>query len=200
AAITRGRLAFPAPEAQGPEQTWELVVDLGANPDEATLSFSCPGVAIAPRETTYLAAHVQAVYALLGHSPATPVGYAFFLAEEEVAQLRQFRTTTQQVPEGGPQLLHQIFEETARTYPNQHLPLGAGRAVAISAHAPRPGGTGIFSSLRRLARRAVAGLGRRRHPRARARRNHEGARRTPGFLGRKPSHHILHGAHAAFAA
>ncbi|MFD1874138.1 Pls/PosA family non-ribosomal peptide synthetase [Hymenobacter bucti] len=118
AAITRGRLAFPAPEAQSPERTWELTVDLGASPGEATLSFSCPGLATAPRETAYLAAHVQAVFALLGHSPATPVGYASFLAEEEVAQLRQFRTTPQAVAEGGPQLLHQLFEETAHAYPH----------------------------------------------------------------------------------
>ena len=49
AAITHGRLAFPTPEAQSPQQLWELTVDLGARPDEATLSFSCPGLATAPR-------------------------------------------------------------------------------------------------------------------------------------------------------
>ncbi|RZK55715.1 MAG: amino acid adenylation domain-containing protein, partial [Hymenobacter sp.] len=83
----------------------------------ASLSFSCPGTA-APRETAFLAQHVQAVFTQLSHSPTVPVGYVFFLADEEVAQLRQFRTVAQQVAEGGPQQLHQLFEETARAYPN----------------------------------------------------------------------------------
>lgn len=47
-----------------------------------------------------------------------PVGYVFFLAEEEVGLLRQFLTVPQRVAEGGPQQLHQLFEETARLYPN----------------------------------------------------------------------------------
>ena len=119
AAITHCRLAFPAPEAQTPEQTWELTVSFGPTPEEAaTLSFNSPGTH-APRETTYLTEHVQAVFEQLNHNPGTPVGYVFFLADEEVAQLRQFRTVPQQVAEGGPQQLHRLFEETARTYPNQ---------------------------------------------------------------------------------
>ncbi len=120
AAITRCRLAFPAPEAQSPEQIWELTVSLGTTPEEAaTLSFSCPSVAAAPRETAYLPEHVQHVFAQLSENPTAPVGYVSFLADEEVAQLRQFRTVPQQVAEGGPQQLHQLFAETAHTYPNQ---------------------------------------------------------------------------------
>jgi hypothetical protein len=119
AAIVRGRLAFPAPEAQNPDQTWELTIGFGTAPDEAaTLSFSSLGGAAAPRETAYLTAHVQAVVAQLAQNPAAPVGHVFFLAEEEVAQLRQFRAGPPLAAEGGPQQLHQLFEETARTYPN----------------------------------------------------------------------------------
>ncbi|RZK62250.1 MAG: amino acid adenylation domain-containing protein, partial [Hymenobacter sp.] len=117
AAITRCRLAFPAPEAQSPDHTWCVTVTFGA--EAAALSFSCPAATAAPRETTYLAEHVQAVFRQLGQNPAAPVGYVFFLAEAEVAQLRHFRTGPAQVAEGGPQLLHQLFTETARTYPNQ---------------------------------------------------------------------------------
>lgn len=120
AAITRGRLALPAPEAQTPEQTWCITVAFGAGPGEApALSFSCPGAPTAPRETAYLPAHVQAVFAQLSQHPAEPVGYVFFLAEEEVAQLRQFRAGPPLGPAGGPQQLHQLFEQTARTYPHQ---------------------------------------------------------------------------------
>ena len=120
AAIVRCRLSFPAPEAQTPEQTWCLTVAFGASPEEApTLSFSCPSTSPTPRETAFLPQHVQAVFAQLSQNPTAPVGYVFFLAEEEVAQLRQFRTVPQHVPEGGPQQLHQLFEETAHTYPNQ---------------------------------------------------------------------------------
>ncbi|MVN75097.1 amino acid adenylation domain-containing protein [Hymenobacter sp. HMF4947] len=120
AAITRCRLSFPAPEAQTPEQTWCVTVAFGTGLDEApTLGFSCPGSPTAPRETVYLPAHVQAVFAQLSSNPAEPVGYVFFLAEEEVTQLRQFQTVPPQVPEGGPQQLHQLFEQTARAYPNQ---------------------------------------------------------------------------------
>ena len=119
AAIVRGRLAFPAPEAQNPDQTWELTVGFGTAPDEAaTLSFSGPGGAAAPRETAYLTEHVQAVVAQLAQNPAAPVGHVFFLAEEEIAQLRQFRAGPPLAAEGGPQQLHQLFEETARTYPS----------------------------------------------------------------------------------
>jgi non-ribosomal peptide synthetase-like protein len=120
AAITRCRLSFPAPEAQSPDQTWCVTVAFGATPDEApTLSFSCPGMGATPRETQYLPEHVQAVFTQISQNPTAPVGYVFFLAEDEVAQLRQFRTVPQHVAEGGVQQLHQLFEETARTYPNQ---------------------------------------------------------------------------------
>jgi hypothetical protein len=119
AAITTCRLSFPAPEAQSPDQTWCVTVHFGASPAESpTLSFSCPA-ASAPRETTYLPQHVQSVFAQLSQRPATPVGYAVFLAEEEVGQLRQFLAGPPLAAEAGPQQLHQLFEETARTYPNQ---------------------------------------------------------------------------------
>jgi non-ribosomal peptide synthetase-like protein len=119
AAITTCRLSFPAPEAQNPDQTWCVTVHFGASPAEApTLSFSCPA-ASAPRETAYLPQHVQSVFAQLSQRPATPVGYAVFLAEEEVGQLRQFLAGPPLAAEAGPQQLHQLFEETARTYPNQ---------------------------------------------------------------------------------
>jgi non-ribosomal peptide synthetase-like protein len=119
AAIVRGRLALPAPEAQTPDQTWELTVRFGAAPDEAAaLSFDSTGGAAAPRETTYLTEHVQAVFAQLTQHPAAPVGYVFFLTEAETAQLREFRAGPPLVAEGGPQQLHHLFEQTARTYPN----------------------------------------------------------------------------------
>ncbi|MGI4744144.1 MAG: Pls/PosA family non-ribosomal peptide synthetase [Janthinobacterium lividum] len=120
AAITQCRLSFPAPEAQNPDQTWCVTVHFGASPTDApTLSFSCPAAASAPRETAYLPQHVQAVFAQLSQRPATPVGYVVFLAEEEVGQLRQFLAGPPLAAEGSPQQLHQLFEETARTYPNQ---------------------------------------------------------------------------------
>ncbi|RZK59163.1 MAG: hypothetical protein EOO59_07860 [Hymenobacter sp.] len=121
AAITRCRLAFPAPEAQSPDQLWEITVEFGAG-GAVNLAFNSPGAAAAPRETGYLTEHVQAVFAQLSQNARAPVGYVFFLAAEETAQLRHFLAGPPLVGESGPQQLHQLFEETARTYPN-HLAL-----------------------------------------------------------------------------
>jgi non-ribosomal peptide synthetase-like protein len=117
AAITRCRLAFPAPEAQSPDQEWCLTLDFGAD-DAVAVRFAGTGGLPGPWGGTYLPAHVQRVFEQIGRNPTVPVGYVFFLADEEVGLLRQFLTAPQPVPEGGPQQLHQLFEETARHYPN----------------------------------------------------------------------------------
>lgn len=118
AAITRCRLTFPAPEAQSPDQEWCLTVDFGEG-DAVAVGCAGTGGLPGPWGAAYLPAHVQRVFAQISQNPAAPVGYVFFLAEEEVGLLRQFLTVPQAVPAGGPQQLHQFFEETARRYPNQ---------------------------------------------------------------------------------
>ncbi|NML63868.1 amino acid adenylation domain-containing protein [Hymenobacter sp. RP-2-7] len=118
AAITRYRLSFPAPEAQSPDHEWCLTLDFA--PDaRVQASFACTRDGANAPGTTYLPTHVERVVAQLASHPTVPVGYVQFLADEEIALLRQFRTVPQHVPEGGPQLLHGLFAETARLYPNQ---------------------------------------------------------------------------------
>ena len=112
AAIVRCRIAFPAPET--PEHEWSLTLDFAT---EGGLAVSFAGVP-APWGGQYVAAHVQSVVAQLASQPQALVGYVFFLADEEVALLRQFRTVPATVPEGGFQQLHQLFEESARRYPH----------------------------------------------------------------------------------
>jgi len=118
ATITRCRLAFPAPEAQSPDQEWCLTLEFGAD-DAVAVGFTGSGGRPGSWGAAYLPAHVQRVFTQLSQNPAAAVGYVFFLAEEELGLLRQFLTVPQQVPQGGPQQLHQLFEETARRYPNQ---------------------------------------------------------------------------------
>ncbi|GAB3638248.1 non-ribosomal peptide synthetase [Hymenobacter arcticus] len=121
AAITRARIAFPAPEAQNPDHEWCVTLDFAAGGPVA-VSFACTGGLPGPWGAAYLPAHVQRVSEQIEANPQATVGYVFFLAEEEVGLLRQFLTVPQQVAEGGPQQLHQLFEETARLYPN-HIAL-----------------------------------------------------------------------------
>ncbi|MGI4835212.1 MAG: Pls/PosA family non-ribosomal peptide synthetase [Janthinobacterium lividum] len=118
AAITRYRLSFPAPEAQHPEHEWCLTLDFA--PDASLqASFACTRDGAHAAGAAYLPAHVARVVAQLGADATVPVGYVQFLADEEVAKLRQFRAGPPLAPVGGPQLLHGLFEETARLYPNQ---------------------------------------------------------------------------------
>jgi len=114
--LTRCRLLLPAPEALGPDHEWCLTLDFAADA-AAQVSFACTrdGLGAAP----YLPEHVRRVAEQLASHPEVAVGYVSFLADEEVEQLRQFRTGPQQVAAGGPQLLHELFEETAHLYPNQ---------------------------------------------------------------------------------
>jgi len=121
AAITRARLSFPAPEAQSPDHEWCVTLDFGADHTVA-VSFACTGGLPGPWGAAYLPAHVQRVFEQVNTQSQAAVGYVFFLADEEVGLLRQFLTGPQHVAEGGPQQLHQLFEETARQYPN-HLAL-----------------------------------------------------------------------------
>ncbi|QKG55796.1 AMP-binding protein [Hymenobacter sp. BRD128] len=118
AAITRCRISFPAPEAQHPIHEWCVTLDF-ATDHTVAVSFACTAGLPGPWGAAYLPAHVQRVFEQIGQHPATPVGYVFFLADEEVGLLRQFRTVPQHVAEGGPQQLHHLFEETAHLYPNQ---------------------------------------------------------------------------------
>ncbi|QKG51863.1 non-ribosomal peptide synthetase [Hymenobacter sp. BRD67] len=118
AAITRCRISFPAPEAQHPDHEWCVTLDFA--PDHTVaVSFACTGGLPGPWGAAYLPTHVQRVFEQLGRNRQTTVGYVFFLADEETTLLRQFMTVPQHVPEGGPQQLHQLFEETAHLYPNQ---------------------------------------------------------------------------------
>ena len=117
AGITRYRLSFPAPEAQSPEHEWCLTLDF-ATDATVSVSFACTRDGAGAPGTAYLAEHVQRVFEQLANNPTVPVGYVFFLAEAETELLRQFRTVPQHVAEGGPQLLHGLFEENARLYPN----------------------------------------------------------------------------------
>jgi non-ribosomal peptide synthetase-like protein len=117
AAITRCRISLPAPEAQNPDQEWCVTLDF-ASDHTVAVSFACTGGLAGPWGAAYLPAHVQRVFEQVGTNPQAAVGYVFFLAEEEVGQLHQFLTVPQQVPVGGPQQLHQLFEETARLYPH----------------------------------------------------------------------------------
>ncbi|MGI4874112.1 MAG: Pls/PosA family non-ribosomal peptide synthetase [Janthinobacterium lividum] len=121
AAITRCRLAFPAPDAPGPDHEWCLSLDFTTDAPVA-LSFACTSALPGPWGGTYLPAHVQRVFEQLGQVPEATVGHVFFLADEETALLHQFLAGPPLVAEGGPQLLHQLFELTAHTYPN-HLAL-----------------------------------------------------------------------------
>jgi len=118
AAITRCRISLPAPEAQSPDHEWCVTLAFTAEAPVA-VSFACTGGLPSPWGAAYLPAHVQRVFEQLSQNPAAPVGYVFFLADEEVDLLRQFRTVPQHVAEGGPQQLHHLFEETAHHYPNQ---------------------------------------------------------------------------------
>ena len=118
AAITRCRISFPAPEAQHPDHEWCVTLDFTAD-HKMAVSFACTGGLTGPWGAAYLPAHVQRVFEQVSTHPQATVGYVFFLAEEEVGLLRQFLTAPQHVAGGGPQLLHQLFEETAHQYPNQ---------------------------------------------------------------------------------
>jgi non-ribosomal peptide synthetase-like protein len=118
AAITRCRISFPAPEAQSPDHEWCVTLDFGAD-HAVAVSFACTAGLAGPWATAYLPTHVQRVFEQIGRNPAATVGYVFYLADEETSLLRQFLTVPQHVAEGGPQQLHQLFEDTARTYPNQ---------------------------------------------------------------------------------
>ncbi len=129
AGIVRCRISFPAPEAQGPDQTWCVTLAF-EQPESVAVSFSCAEAAGGGRTEPFMPAHVQSVFGQLGTAPAATVGHVFFLAPDEVAQLRQFATGPQRVADGGPQLLHQLFEDTARTYPNQTALLWNGRSVS----------------------------------------------------------------------
>ncbi|AMJ65175.1 Pls/PosA family non-ribosomal peptide synthetase [Hymenobacter sp. PAMC 26628] len=128
AGIVRARISFPAPEAQRPDQTW--CVTLGfEQPEAVAVGFSCAEAAGGLRVELFMPAHVQSVFGQLATAPGATVGHVFFLAPDEVAQLRQFATVPQRAPDGGPQQLHRLFEETARTYPNHPAVQWAGRAV-----------------------------------------------------------------------
>ncbi|TPG71795.1 amino acid adenylation domain-containing protein [Hymenobacter nivis] len=131
AGIVRARISFPAPEAQRPDQTW--CVTLGFEQPEqleaVAVGFSCTEAAGGLRGEPFMPAHVQSVFEQLATAPGATVGHVFFLAPEEVAQLRQFGSGPPAVPSEGPQQLHRLFEETARTYPNQTAVQWAGRAV-----------------------------------------------------------------------
>ncbi len=118
AAITRCRIAFPAPEAQHPDHEWCVTLDFAADASVA-VSFACTAGLASAWVVAYLPAHVQRVFEQIGQNPAATVGYVFYLADDEVSLLHQFLTVPQQVAAGGPQQLHQLFEATARTYPNQ---------------------------------------------------------------------------------
>ncbi|AMR29269.1 hypothetical protein A0257_20655 [Hymenobacter psoromatis] len=121
AAITRARISFPAPEAQRADHEWCVTLDFAADHTVA-VSFACTDGLPGPWGAAYLPAHVQRVFEQLGSNPRVSVGYVFFLAEEEMRLLRDFRTVPQHVTEGGPQQLHHLFEETTGHYPN-HLAL-----------------------------------------------------------------------------
>ncbi|MFD1469346.1 Pls/PosA family non-ribosomal peptide synthetase [Hymenobacter caeli] len=128
AGIVRGRISFPAPEARSPDQTWCVTLAFGP-PEAVAISFSCTEAADGLRVEPYLPAHVQSVFGQLATGPGATVGHVFFLAPEEVAQLRQFAASPQRVGKGGAQQLHHLFEDTARTYPNHPAVLWEGRAV-----------------------------------------------------------------------
>ena len=129
AGIVRARISFPAPEAQRPDQTW--CVTLGfEQPGAVAVGFSCAEAVGGLRIEPFMPAHVQSVFEQLAKTPGAPVGHVFFLAPDEVAQLRQFATVPQRVPDGGAQQLHRLFEETACTYPNHPAVQWAGRAVS----------------------------------------------------------------------
>ena len=117
AASTRARISLLAPEAQSADQEWCVTLDFGAD-NTVAVSFACTGGLPGPWGAAYLPAHVQRVFEQLGANPQATVGYVFFLAEEEVDLLHQFLAGPPIGAEGGPQLLHQLFEETARLYPN----------------------------------------------------------------------------------
>ena len=126
--IVRGRISFPAPEAQSPDQTWCVTLAF-EQPETVAVGFVCAEAAGGLRVEPFMPAHVQSVFGQLGTAPGATVGHVMFLVPDEVAQLRQFATGPQHVAEGGPQLLHQLLEETARTYPNHTAVQWAGRAV-----------------------------------------------------------------------
>ncbi len=128
AGIARCRISFPAPEAQGPDQVWCVTLAFGPA-ETVAVGFSCAEVTGGLRVEPFLPAHMQSVFGQLATTPGATVGHVCFLAPDELAQLRQFATGPQRVAEGGPQQLHQLFEDTARTYPNQTALLWAGRAV-----------------------------------------------------------------------
>ena len=115
AALVRCRLAFAAPEAASADQEWALTLEFAL---DAPVALSFAGAVPGTWGGTYLPAHVQRVAAQLSQHPEALVGHVGFLADEETALLREFRTVPQQVAAGGPQLLHQLFEHSAHTYPH----------------------------------------------------------------------------------
>ena len=124
AAITRGRISFPAPEAPLPDQEWCVTLSFEAtDPGTADVSFHCTAGLAAPGGARFLPAHVQAVFEQLAQHPTATVGQVFYLADEEVGLLRQFGRGPQQLAAPGadssPPLLHQLFEHSAALYPNQ---------------------------------------------------------------------------------
>jgi len=129
AAITRGRLSFAAPEAPTPDQLWCATLAFDASdPGRAEVSFDCGSGA----HTRFLPAHVRAVFEQLRQHPTATVGQVFFLAEEEVALLRQFGHSPHHLPAAAaePRLLHQIFEHSAQLYPNQIAVQWLGQSVS----------------------------------------------------------------------
>ena len=96
AGIVRGRISFPAPEAQGPDHTWCVTLAF-EQPETVAVGFSCAEATGGRRGEPFLPAHVQSVFGQLATAPGATVGHVSFLAPDEVAQLRQFATGPQRV-------------------------------------------------------------------------------------------------------
>lgn len=120
ALISRCRISFLGPETPTNDDLWCVTLSLPETDEAVSLGFTCAEKHAAHRVASYTPAHLQAVHDQLLRRPSVTVGTVFFLHEEEVAQLREFSAGPLALPETAPDglILHELFEETARTYPD----------------------------------------------------------------------------------